>query len=63
MRKEKKKRLIVKFDYEINYESFDSFLDFLLEREDNIATDIENFGLLKEIFKDLFEADAKRETE
>ena len=63
MNKKEKKHLLVQNDYPINDDSFDSLLDFLLDREDDIANDIENFGLLKGIFKDLFDTEAKRETE
>jgi hypothetical protein len=61
MSEEKKKRLLVKFDYEINYDSFDNLLDFLLARETDIALDIEDFGTLKGIFIDLFDTEPKED--
>jgi len=57
----KKKRLLVKIDYEISYDSFENLLDFLLAREDDIALDIENFDALKGIFKDLFDTEPKED--
>ena len=53
-------RLVIKEPIEIDSDAFDSLIDFLLGREYDIAVDMEDFGCLKAIFRDLFGQDAEK---
>jgi hypothetical protein len=43
----------------ISRESYQRISEFLLARETDIAWDIEDFGHLREVFKEIFEREAK----
>jgi len=51
---EMKKEKAEKIKFEFSLEDLEGLIDFLLEREIDIAQDIENFWRLKKIFKKMF---------
>lgn len=55
------KTIHVKEPIEVSAESFDKLVDFLISREDDIAEEIEDFGELQGIFRDIFDEEAKVE--